>query len=66
MELVVNGENTRLKGPLTVEGLLKVLGIDPETVVVELNLKILKREDHREEALNSGDTIEIIQMVDGG
>ena len=66
MEITVNGEQKILDGPMTVSGLLKELAIDPETVVVERNLEILARGDHEEQNLAAGDTVEIIQLVDGG
>jgi thiamine biosynthesis protein ThiS len=66
MVLTVNGQKKEIGGDLTVSGLLDELSIDPETVVVERNMNILKREDHGEEVLEDGDSIEIIQMVDGG
>ena len=66
MELTINGEKRVIDGAGTVSGLLEKLGISARTVVVERNMTILKREDLGEEVLEDGDTIEIIQMVDGG
>jgi thiamine biosynthesis protein ThiS len=66
MKIVLNGEQRRFDGPLTIEGLLKELDVDPDTVVVERNLNILNRDDNCSEPVEDGDTIEIIQMVDGG
>jgi len=66
MEIVLNGEQRRFDGSLTIKGLLKQLDIDPDTVVVERNLNILSRDDHGSEPVEDGDTIEIIRMVDGG
>ncbi len=66
MDITVNGEQKILDGPMTISGLLKELAIDPETVVVERNLKILSTEDHEGQTLDTGDNIEIIQLVDGG
>ncbi len=66
MDITVNGEQKILDGPMTVSGLLKELAIDPETVVVERNLEILSTEDHEGQTLDTGDNIEIIQLVDGG
>jgi thiamine biosynthesis protein ThiS len=66
MEIVLNGEQRRFDGSLTIMGLLKQLDIDPDTVVVERNLNILNRDDHGSEPVEDGDTIEIIRMVDGG
>jgi len=66
MDITVNGEQKILDGPMTISGLLKELAIDPETVVVERNLQILSLEDHEGQTLDTGDNIEIIQLVDGG
>jgi len=66
MLLTVNGEKREVEAGLTVSGFLDGLGIDPESAVVEKNLTILKREDHRGEILVEGDAVEIIRMVDGG
>lgn len=66
MVLTINGEKREIDVTGTVSGLLDKLGINPETVVVERNMNILKREDLVKEVLEDGDAIEIIQMVDGG
>jgi len=66
MQITVNGEKQILGGPMTIGELLAKLGIDPETVVIEQNLDILKREDHGNVQIEEGDRIEIIRMVDGG
>jgi thiamine biosynthesis protein ThiS len=66
VEVTINGKRKNLNGPLTVAGLLESLGIDPDTVVVERNLNILRRTDHEKEVLEGGDAVEIIQMVNGG
>ena len=66
MRLTVNGEGRELGSGVTVSGLLDDLGIDPVTVVVEINLEILKRAEHPARILAEGDSVEIIRMVDGG
>jgi len=66
MEISINGENKTVAGPLTVAELLKELAVDPNTVAVERNMGILKREDHDTQLLEDGDTLEIIRMVCGG
>ena len=66
MEITVNGEKQTLDSAMTVGELLAKLGIDPETVVIELNLDILDRASHGDTAISEGDSIEIIRMVDGG
>ncbi len=66
MEITVNGEKQTIENQVTVAQLLEGLDIDPETVVIERNLDIMKFEDHGKTLLEEGDSIEIIRMVDGG
>ncbi len=43
LEIMVNGEPRRLPSPATASDLLHHLGLDPRTVVVEINRKIVRR-----------------------
>lgn len=66
IEVVVNGEPRRLPGPASASDLLQYLGLDPRTVVVELNRKIVRRPQLSETALSDGDTVELVHFVGGG
>lgn len=66
MQLIVNGEPTRLDGPSTVADLVATLGLDPRKVAVERNLEIVPRSLHATTVLSDGDRIEIVQFVGGG
>lgn len=66
LEIILNGEKKHLEGPVTVVGLLESLGINPKTVAVERNLKIVARSDYSIEMVEGGDSIEIIRFVGGG
>ncbi len=66
MEIRVNGEVKTLESPLTVQGMLEALGINPKAVAVERNLSIVARADFDKEPVRDGDTIEIIRLVGGG
>ena len=66
MEITVNGKKQNHDTSLTVCGLLQALGIAPRTVIVERNLTIVPRTEMEIEALQEGDTIEIIRFVGGG
>ena len=66
MEVVVNGEKQELPEGTTALGLLETLKIAPERVVVELNMKILKREERQVAVLKQGDIVEIVHFVGGG
>jgi len=65
MNLKVNGED-RQTDRQTLNGLLEELGILPERVAVEVNLKIIKKADRDKYQLNEGDIIEIVNFVGGG
>ena len=66
MEVVVNGEPRRLAGSSTLLDLLETLGLDPRTVVVELNREIVRRPRLGETRLAPGDAVELVHFVGGG
>jgi thiamine biosynthesis protein ThiS len=66
LDLLVNGEPRRLQGPATLSDLLTTLGLDPRTVVVELNREIIRRPRLGEVALQAGDEVELVHFVGGG
>ena len=66
LEIMLNGEPRRLPGPATASDLLHHLGLDPRTVVVELNRKIVRRPQLGETALADGDAVELVHFVGGG
>ena len=68
MELVltVNGEERRVPGPPTAADLLARLELDPRTVVLELNRRIVRRPALAETTLHDGDAVELVHFVGGG
>ena len=66
MEVTVNGVKQTVSDGTAVTHLLETLKIMPERVVVELNLKILKRAEHASTTLKEGDQVEIVHFVGGG
>jgi len=66
MEIRINGEKRNFDVPLTVSGLLDSLGVNPQSVVVERNLKIVARAKMEQEPIEDGDSVEIIKLVSGG
>jgi len=66
LEIMVNGEPRRVPGPATAADLLRHLGLDPRTVVVELNRKIVRRPQLNDTALAEGDAVELVHFVGGG
>ncbi|HEX7337800.1 MAG TPA: sulfur carrier protein ThiS [Gemmatimonadales bacterium] len=66
LEIVLNGETRRVPAPATVADLLRHLGLDPRTVVVELNRQIVRRPRLEETPLSNGDAVELVHFVGGG
>lgn len=66
LEILVNGEPRRLPGPATAADLLRHLGLDARTVVVELNRQIVRRPHLGDTALADGDAVELVHFVGGG
>jgi len=66
IQLVVNGERRKFDKNTTVASLLEQLGTPLERVAVELNLRILDKQDYSSTILNDEDRLEIINFVGGG
>jgi thiamine biosynthesis protein ThiS len=66
MTVTLNGEARQLTAPLSLEGLLQQLGLDPRAVVVEHNRRIVRRAQLAETAVAQGDAIEVVHFVGGG
>ncbi len=66
LDIVVNGEPRRVPSPATLLTLLGHLGLDPRTVVVELNREIVRRPRLGATQVADGDTIELVHFVGGG
>jgi thiamine biosynthesis protein ThiS len=66
LEIMVNGEPRHVPGPATAADLLRHLGLDPRTVVVELNRKIVRRPQLDDTTLADGDAVELVHFVGGG
>lgn len=66
IKIKLNGQERTVEAGITVSQLLELLRIKPGVVVVEHNLNILKRAQHKHTVLNDGDEVEIIHFVGGG
>ena len=65
-EITLNGEPRHFSDPLTVAGLVEVLGYAGKRIAVERNGEIVPRGRHAETLLASGDRLEIVVAVGGG
>jgi thiamine biosynthesis protein ThiS len=66
VEITLNGEPKRIENAATVAALLEQLGLDPRTVAVEHNRRIVRRAHHAETPLGNGDIVELVHFVGGG
>ncbi len=66
LAITLNGESRDVPGPATLDDLLRHLGLDPRTVVVEHNRRIVRRPALAATALAAGDSVELVHFVGGG
>lgn len=66
LTITLNGELREVAGPLTLAGLLAELELNPETVVVEHNRRIVRRGELASHPVSTGDVVEIVHFVGGG
>jgi len=66
IKIILNGKEQVFDSPLTIEGLLGIKKIRPETCTVELNDRIIRRQDYPRTALSDGDRVEIVFFIGGG
>lgn len=66
MKIICNGTERDVPAGIMVIDLIKELDLNPETVVVECDAKILCREDYDHHPLKEGATLELIRFVGGG
>jgi thiamine biosynthesis protein ThiS len=66
LPITVNGQPRTVSAPATLDDLLRGLGLDARTVVVEHNRRIVRRPRLAETALAAGDAVELVHFVGGG
>lgn len=66
MRILLNGEPRDLDEGLTVEALVRELGLRPERVAVERNRLVVRRADWATTVLAADDVLEVLTFVGGG
>ncbi|KPU26500.1 thiamine biosynthesis protein ThiS [Caloranaerobacter sp. TR13] len=66
MKVIVNGKEMSFETEITIDNLLKSLGIDKDKVVVEVNFEIVPKEKYTDRIINKEDKVEIVSFVGGG
>ena len=69
LTIQLNGESRRLEGiadAASLSDLIKVLGLKPDRIAVELNGAIARKALWADTAVHTGDRVEIVHFVGGG
>ena len=66
MNITVNGNIKKINDCKNVEQLVASLFEKNEGIIVELNEEIIKRDHWKEQPLQEGDAIQLIQFIGGG
>jgi len=66
LTLEINGEARTVSTVLSVKELLEFLAISEDRIAVELNRRIIRRQEWATTILNDHDRVEIVQFVGGG
>ena len=64
--MILNGKTVDLKEDISVKDLLENYDLNPQKVVVEVNMEILDDEVYSTYLLKNEDTVEVIRFVWGG
>jgi sulfur carrier protein len=66
MILIINGERYTFEEDMSIKEMLESFELKSSRIVVELNKKIVSKNDHETTFLRDGDVIEVVQFVGGG
>ena len=66
VHVILNDEPRMLDAGATVADLVRVLGLGPRRIAVEVNRAVVPRAEYGATALHEGDAVEIIHFVGGG
>lgn len=66
IKIKLNGKDKEINDRMSVSQFLEELKINPEGVVVELNLQVLNKAKYGATDIKEGDNVEIINFVGGG
>lgn len=66
IEIVLNGEKTRVPAGLTVAGLLTHLALEADRVAVELDQQLVRRPEWDGCVVAAGAQLEVVHFVGGG
>lgn len=65
MYIILNGEQRAIKSQ-TLDAMIAEQGVAPDTVIAEVNLELIKKDDWEQTTLAEGDKVELLSFVGGG
>jgi len=66
VRVTANGKDYDAPAGTSVEGFIRLRGLDPRLIVVELNGEALERSRYAATTLSDGDRLELVRAVAGG
>lgn len=66
MQILLNGESTRIPENSTIAALIERLGLTGKRIAVERNEEIVPRSQHADTLIAEHDRIEIVHAIGGG
>jgi thiamine biosynthesis protein ThiS len=67
MQVQINGETRQLNhNQIVLAELVRELALAPQRIAVEVNKRIVRRDEWEQTVINDGDRIEIVHFVGGG
>lgn len=66
MSIKINNKDKQIKKNSSIHDLLDFLNLEPNGLVLEVNLNIIKKDKYDEFILKNKDTVEIITFMGGG
>ncbi len=66
IKILINGKEEQIEQEISILELLKKKNIRPEVVTVELNGKIINRQDYQSTVIKENDVIEFVFFMGGG
>lgn len=66
MTIFINGEARELEGVATLVGLLDSLQLPRQRVAIELNDRVIRKQEWETTALAENDKVEVVHFVGGG
>ena len=66
MTIFINGEALEIESGITIAAMLKTLELPSQRVAVELNRRVIRKQDWENTSVAENDRVEVVHFVGGG